>query len=357
MKEVIKWITCCDTIGDIFKNPIIMRIIAEWHMILKNGKKLTWRQKTDKKMHFTPEYYEFIREIFEDRKNMEAFLIYVRERFLTDKALYMKVQENYDQMDIIKALLSFDDINTQLSTDSKFSVKSVFEERLMNVLEVAWSTSAYDEDECDDREIDISAAKNNVIYALKNTLINEVCPISSDGEILCWVDEGNTGHMVSVLWVGIVFEVNKLGVPITESTTDQIITEVGEEVLDTREKVLTRIKLLERIIAWYFDKTETLELSKEDENFYIDESLTFKAKFRRKNKNMSEEIEEIHFWKHLVQLAADLETAFKNMWSKPEKLELIKNTNILDKTHQKTPKWTQKGIERIEQEFVWKQRT
>jgi hypothetical protein len=49
--------------------------------------------KEDEEAQFTPEYYEFIRETFDERTNMEGFLDYVRERII-----YIKSYKIIDQI-------------------------------------------------------------------------------------------------------------------------------------------------------------------------------------------------------------------------------------------------------------------
>jgi hypothetical protein len=50
--------------------------------------------KEDEEAQFTPEYYEFIRETFDERTNMDGFLDYVRERIMVSDSLYQELQ-NY----------------------------------------------------------------------------------------------------------------------------------------------------------------------------------------------------------------------------------------------------------------------
>jgi hypothetical protein len=67
--------------------------VSEWHQIKKEGSKIRLRVRENGEAKFTPEYYEFIREVFDDRTNMEGFLDYVRERIIVSDTLYQQLQE------------------------------------------------------------------------------------------------------------------------------------------------------------------------------------------------------------------------------------------------------------------------
>lgn len=310
--NIQRWITHCDTIWDIFKNPILMRIVAEWYQIKKDGNKLRWRQKSNGETIFTPEYYEFIREIFEDRTDMESFLGYLREVLLTSDAIYAKVKEDYSNSDIIKALLSFDELNDQLSTVDHLSVSWVFQTRIVDILRESYAASAHDEDPEEDVYPTIS-----IFSALEKALDHGVLPISSNGEVISVIDEGNTWYIVSVIGESRIFEVDKFGTPLDE----EVIVESGSELLDTREKVVERIKLLERIISYHYNVST--DIPEEDEQFYIDRKIEFSGE----KESASENLLEIHFGKYLTEMKNDLVEALKKMWSPPKKLEIVKNNN------------------------------
>ncbi len=310
--NIQRWITHCDTIWDIFKNPILMRIVAEWYRIKKDGKKLTWKRKSNGNTLFTPEYYEFIREIFEDRTDMESFLQYLREVLLTNDTVYEKIKENYSNLDIIKTLLSFDELNDQLSTVDHLTVSWVFQTKIINILRNSYSLPSHDENPKEGIYPNIP-----VFYALEQSLNYEILPISSNGEIISIIDEGNSWYIVSVLGEGRIFEVDKLGTPLDE----EVIVESDSELLDTRKKIIERIELLKRIISHHHNSS--VDLSEEDEQFYIDRQIEFAQERKSESKNLLE----IHFRKYLTEIKNDLEELLKKMWPHPKKLELVKSNN------------------------------
>ena len=150
-----KGVTHCDTIGDIFKNPILLKFIADWYKIENDWKKLKIRKKAQEKRSFTPEFYEFIREIFEDRTDMERFLEYVREIILTSektsKKLFGRIWDGegrkYSNQDIIKALLSFDEINDQLSNVEWLTIDWIFSTKIMEILRASYTEPSHREDD------------------------------------------------------------------------------------------------------------------------------------------------------------------------------------------------------------------
>ena len=70
---------------------------------------------------FTPEFYDFIQEIFSDRIDMEAFLAYVREDFNNNVTTSSEVWK-YTSDQIAVAVLACEEIYTQLKDVSMSTV-------------------------------------------------------------------------------------------------------------------------------------------------------------------------------------------------------------------------------------------
>ena len=123
-------ITQCDTIEDIFHNPILMRLILRWYKCENKGKKLRYANIKAQKDKDIKKYHDFIREIFENKDTFEKFLIYVRESVIISatlrESIYKSSKSKKSQLaareDIITALLSFYDIHHQLNEVSKLTI-------------------------------------------------------------------------------------------------------------------------------------------------------------------------------------------------------------------------------------------
>jgi len=279
--NIQRWITHCDTIGDIFKNPILLQFIRAWYEIKNEGASLQIRKETQWGKNYTSEFYEFIRAIFEDRSDMEAFLDYVRERVLTSKKISQKLfwrfwdgeWRQYSNQDIIKALLAFDELNDQLSTVTKLTVSWVFQTRIVDIIRKAQDTDAHEEEDTDvydDRPL---------YYALERILEDGVVPISLRGEIICKIADSEGWHIISVVWWNSTYEVDRLWNPTDRG--NNIIEIKWEERLDTREKIVARIKLLERILRYHL--SDNFEISEEEEKYYADLSNAYESKILAKN--------------------------------------------------------------------------
>jgi hypothetical protein len=134
-------------------------------------------------------------------------------------------------------------------------------------------------------------------------------PISSSGEILCRIADWNTGHMVSILWEDKIFEVDRLWNRTDPGSKE--ITIRGEEVLDTREKVIIRIKLLEQVIEYHY--SDDLDIPEELESFYANLWIEFESWYSSLKDVPTGDLAHIHFGQHLVQMKHDLGASLKDI--------------------------------------------
>lgn len=186
----------------------------------------------------------------------------------------------YGNQDIIKALLAFDEVNDQLSTVTWLTITGVFQTRVIDIVRNAMNTDAHNEksNETDDEDTPVYP-KISFYYALEKTLEDRVFPINSDGEIICKIADGVVWSIVSVVWRNEIYEVDKLG-----NRTDRvknIIEMQWEERLDTREKIVARIKLLERVLRYHLN--DDFEISEQEEQYYKQCWDIYEAKMLAKN--------------------------------------------------------------------------
>ncbi len=352
--NIQRWITHCDTIWDIFKNPILIELVLEWHEIKKGWKALKVKKrnilqflkKEDWEVKFTPEYYEFIREVFDERTNMESFLDYVRESIIVSDTLYGELQKYWPD-NLVKALLSFDELNDQLAGVTWLTVAWVFKARIADIIRDAYTTATHMEDDENEDEIYDTPW---LYYALEKTLEEWLMPINSDGEMIVKLWDGNTlkdgskWHIVTSIWGnGEIYEVDRLW-----NRTDpwsKIITIKWEEILDSREKLITRIKLLEKIIEYHY--SDGLDILEEVELFYANLRAEFESWHASLRDIPTGNFAHIHFWMHLVRMKNDLIESLKKMdatdttqidkWEKDWR-EIGISTHLPEESSQAVPK-------------------
>lgn len=303
--NIQRWITHCDTIGDIFKNPLLIKFVSEWHQIKKEGSKIRLRVRENGEVKFTPEYYEFIREIFEDRTNMEWFLDYIREICLTSDTLYQQLQEYWPD-NLVKALLSFDELNDQLAGVAWLTIAWVFKTRIADIIRDAYTQATHMEE---DEEGEDFYETPWLYYALEKTLEEWIMPITSDGELIVKIWDGNVWHIVTGIWGnGEIFEVDRLW-----NRTDPWSKEItirGEKVLDTREKVISRIKILEQSIEYHY--SDDVVIPEEIGSFYAWLQEGFESSYVNPKDIPVWDLWEIHFWKYLIEMKNDLIQKLRN---------------------------------------------
>lgn len=317
--NIHRGITHCDSIGDIFQNPIFLKFIRDWYELKNEWQILQVRRNIQWEKRYTPEFYDFIRAVFENRTDMEAFLDYVREMVLTSEKISRKLfwrygdgeGRKYGNQDIIKALLAFDELNDQLSTVTWLTIAGVFQTRVVDIVRNAMNTDAHNEerDETDDEEDTPVYPKISLYYALERTLEDGVFPINSDGEIICKIADGVVWSIVNVVWRNEIYEVDRLG-----NRTDRVnnIIEIQwEERLDTREKIVARIKLLTRILRYHL--SDYFEISEEEEQYYADLWNAYKSKMLVKNHEPNGD--EIYHGctRHLQNMIEELSIKLKNI--------------------------------------------
>lgn len=268
--------------------------------------------KEDEEAQFTPEYYEFIRETFDERTNMEGFLDYVRERIMVSDSLYQELQ-NYWPDNLVKALLSFDELNDQLAGVTWLTISWVFQTRIVDIIRDAHTTPTHMEDDEDE-----DAIYDNLwlYYALEKTLEEWILPITFSGELIVklWdgniLENGGMWHMVTILWGdGEIFEVDSFW-----NRTDpwsKIEDMSVWEILDTREKVIERIKLLERVIEYHYN--DDLEIPEDVWIFYSNAGQKYEAWYASWKDIPTGDMAHIHFWQHLIDMKNDLTQALKKM--------------------------------------------
>ncbi len=315
--NIYRGITHCDTIGDIFQNPILLKFIRDWYELKNEWQMLQVRRNIRWEKTYTPEFYDFIRVVFENRTDMEAFLDYVREMVLTSEKISRKLfwrhgdwdGRKYGNQDIIKALLAFDELNDQLSTVTWLTIAWVFQTRVIDIVRNAMNADAHNEesDETDDEDTPVYP-KISLYYALEKTLEDGVFPINSDGEIICKIADGVVWSIINVIWRNEMYEVDKLG-----NRTDRVknIIEIEwEEIFDTREKIVARIKLLEKILRYHL--IDDVEISEEEEQYYADLWNIYESNLIAKQKTSIGDAFYHGFTRHIISMIEELSIKLRN---------------------------------------------
>lgn len=233
---------------------------------------------------------------------MEDFLAFVREVLLDSSEIYKKVfweERKYSNQDIIKALLAFDNLNDQISTVGGLTIARVFQTWIYDIIRQARDADAHEEE---DNALydDIS-----LYYALERTLEDGVFPINSDGEIICKIADGVKWHIVNVVWRGAIYEIDDYWNSLDE---DGGVVENTEP--DTREKIIARINLIERLLEYH--KNKKLEISDEERQEYETLINAFKAWFTSRKKQLIEKTFDNNFISYLRGIREELVQKLKN---------------------------------------------
>jgi len=203
MNKIIKGKTHCDNIGDYFRNPFLTSLIVRYYQGMNKSTLTIWKNKKDKK--FSPEFYEFIREIFHDGNDMKKFLIYIREELLSKPKLKSKLHRYCDNDDLMKALLCFEEINDQLHTTNALTIKGIFNTKIIDILRVAQVSESHD-----------WYAENEqywnppILRSLGNAFDKWIMPISNRWDILWYIDADESKHIMAIIWEEKIIEVNHI---------------------------------------------------------------------------------------------------------------------------------------------------
>ncbi|MCH2188311.1 hypothetical protein MK079_00580 [Candidatus Gracilibacteria bacterium] len=189
MNYIIKGETHCDNISDIFKNKLVYKWLKQWHKKKYPGKNMDFRRK-EETGSFTPEFYDFIQEIFSDRIDMEAFLAYVREDFNNNVTTSSEVWK-YTSDQIAVAVLACEEIYTQLKDVSMSTVGNIFQTRVQDII-------AHHENLQNSENRDFQVG--GIWYILSDTLNHQVLPINVRGEIFSIIgdDEDTCVYSASI---------------------------------------------------------------------------------------------------------------------------------------------------------------
>ena len=320
MNQIIKWKTHCDDIGDFFRNPILIRIIKDWYKIKRsddiNVLKI-YTQKKNKK--FSPEFYEFIRSIFENRTEMNYFLDYLRETLLVNQEFIASLKWEYHTDDFVKILLAFDELNDQLSTITRLTVWSVFSTKIADILWAANIKASHFQDE-DEQEIDYSLTQ---VQWLRRTIENWIMPISSDGEILLYVDQDDDKYIMSTLGNQNIVHVDRNGNRLDKSNSPLIIevepTVNKRELMKGLKDFEVFFTYLKATINW---NDAIPEISEDAEALWI--NLT--EQFITENKITQKELytNQIHLTKFKKWLVAE----YQKLEAAMEKMPIVDKTRI-----------------------------
>lgn len=274
MNKVIKGKTHCDNIGDCFRNRFIIRFIKEWNNIKNDEKLLIWseksRSKTWNKKKFSPEFYEFIRSIFENRSSMNDFLDYIREQILSNSKLKSNIDKEFGVNDLVKIILAFDELNDQLSTIEKLTVWSVFKTRISEIVWAANTRPSHFQDE-EEQEVDYSLTQ---LQWLRGAIVNWVMPISSRWEILLYIDHDKWRYMMSKLGNSEIVYVDKNWNRLDQN--NELITIKTEKRLDSREDVMRSLLVFEQVYDYHISGCQK-DISKDAEIMHenlVDEFAT-----------------------------------------------------------------------------------
>ena len=296
--EVKRWITHCDTIGDVFKNPAVLEFITAWHHE-ETGKKLSFKLNWKGEPIFTPEFYEFIRKTFSNRDTTETFYRFIRETLLENETLHTAILEKYSHSSITRALLCFEALANQISRVEGLTISGIFKTRVADIIMESQSEPAHNEDD--------EMFGNVVVFdSIKAIMEHGMIPINPDGEILCHMQKGDRGHVVNILWDDRVHEVDTFW----NSLENEVITEVDDEKPMTRREIILSIEILERILTHYNDQTWKSELSEADEQVYIKYTEEFDG--QPENEKLADNMRDIHLWYYLVKKRKELEAMLKD---------------------------------------------
>lgn len=297
--KIRHWITHCDTIGDIFKNPAVFELLSLWHYEERRSK-LAIKLGKRGEPRFTEELYEFIRSIFINRDSTETFYRFIRETLLENEQLHTSIREKYLRSAITRALLCFEELAKQLSRVECLTIKWIFQQKIADIVMTAQWEPAHNED--DEMFWNVS-----VFDSIESIMDHGMLPINSDGEILCYLQKGATGHIVNILWDDRIHEVDMFG----NSLENEVISEVTDETeVTTRKDIIASLAALERILAYHKDTADTIELSEADEKIYIDYRIEFNG--QSGEKDISDALWDIRLWQFLFRKKLELEDELKN---------------------------------------------
>lgn len=297
--KIRHWITHCDTIGDIFKNPAVFELLSLWHYE-ERGSKLAIKLGKRGEPRFTEELYEFIRSIFANRDSTETFYRFIRETLLENEQLHTSIREKYSRSAITRALLCFEELANQLSRVECLTIKSIFQTKIAKIIMTAQWEPAHNED--DEMFWNVS-----VFDSIESIMWHGMIPINPDGEILCHLQKGETGHVVNILWDDRIHEVDMFG----NSLENEVISEVTDETeVTTRKDIIASLAALDRILAYHKDKTDSIELSEADEQIYVNYGKEFDE--QTEEKYISGTLWDIRLWQFLFGKKFELEDELKN---------------------------------------------
>jgi len=337
MDKIIKWENTCDNIGDFFRNPILLKIIKNWAKIKDIKKLKIYSNKSVLRSHnnkrFSSEFYEFIRDIFENRSNMDSFLDYLRKILLIDEELMTTLKSQYETDDFVKALLAFDELNDQLSTIKKLSVWDVFSTKIANIIGAANNQPSHFQDE-DEVDVDYSLSQ---LKGLRATINAGVMPIGSDGEILLYIDEDNGKYMMSTLSTWEIIYTDKNWNRLDKN--NELITIKVEKVLDSRKKVLEELEAFSLAFDYHLGKIKSENLPENAEKLYENLALDFSENNNITPEALYDSQEYLtKFKKWMIEEYRNLDTIFKKMpASDTKRIDEWKWKNINTNKHK--PVW------------------
>ena len=258
---ITMWETHCDTIGDYFKNPYILRVLRQWYRlknidVLAKWEKLAiWLEKKDKDKGFTQEFYSFIQDIFKDEWDIEEFLSFLKAQYIDKPKVKDDILYEYQNEDIVRLLLCFDEVREQLWFDGMWqsytqTISSIFSTRIVDILREAYAKFPLEESEM------------NIHESMIQMLTRWHSPISEDWEILCHIAEWED-------WAVQVVALKDQSEEVFPVTTegmrfhDYEITDIDEEggILYNREDVLVRIREVKEILSYHLEEIDDEELT------------------------------------------------------------------------------------------------
>lgn len=251
--DIIRWETHCDTIGDYFKNPYIIRILRSYYRVknkdfLQQWEKLsTWISKSDKDKGFAPDFYSFVQDIFKSSDDLEDFLSFLRAEYYENTKKRDEILYRYNHEELVRLFLCFRETFNQISYDTFWqsytqTMQGIFSTRISDILRRAFQDS-FDEDDT-----------INIHASLQQLFFRGFCPISESWEMLWYIWEGENGWVMvapTTWWED--FEVFK-------------DADVRDEIT-SRRWLIEKIRQVKRIRDCMCDNDWSV-LSKEDIEYY-----------------------------------------------------------------------------------------
>jgi len=264
---------------------------------------------------------------------MNALLDYIRESLLIQPEFIESLKWQYETDDFVKILLAFDELNDQLSTITKLPVWDVFSTKIADIIGAANTQASHFQDE-DEVDVDYSLSQ---LKGLRQTIKAGVMPISSDWEILLYIDEDNGKYIMSTLSTWDIIHTDKNGNRLDKN--NELIEMKVEKLLNSRQKVLKELQTFNLAFEYHIWKIKTEELPQEAEDFYSSLAIDFAEK-----KNITIETlfkNQMHltnFKKWMIIEYKNLEQIFLNMpASDTTKTDEWKKQGVTPKIHSDLP--------------------